>query len=973
MPSDMGPEWVESLMADNTLTLDRLREALGSEYHFEREIGHGGMATVFLANDVELNRPVAIKVLKSEVAAAIGPSRFLREIQIASRLSHPHLVPLHASGEKNGLLYYVMPFVEGETLRDRLKRDKQLSIDEALRITRDVAAGLSYAHQHGVVHRDIKPENILLQDGHAIVVDFGIARAITVSANEPLTTSGMIIGTPMYMSPEQGLGTRELDARTDIYSLACVLYEMLAGEPPFGGPSLQAIVARHASERVPSLRLVRPGVSEEFEAALGRALAKAPADRFATMDDFTRALDGARPDTGRRGLLGKRRLRAVAVATGVTLATVIAAVALRASLDGSLSEHDWVLVADFDAPPGDQQSGDVVRELATRALQQSSFVRLVDRRQLNEVMRHAGIPETTFVDAAKARELAVRSSVRAILRGGVRRLDSSTYEIVLHVVDVEDGLSLASTVGTAREATLPDTIHELVRRLRQELGERRADISATRPLRDVATPSLQAFRHYSQALDRVNIAGDLSGSNALLAEALALDPEFASAWALLGTNHVTARQLDSARIAYGRALALPGRLSDAELYRLKGDAAYALDRDLPSAVKWYDLYLAEAPHSRSGHSNRALYRSALGQYEAALSDLDRAVQLNPFGPELIQPVILNRAAILVTVGRNEDAQRATAMLTGPFATYMKIMVASATSRWSVAESLSAAAGDDPVTTGVFRINATASRASALAAQGSVVAADSLLRAAAAASRGSTARWYERARLLLALASGSRLEARTDLVASDTTPAGDMLRLLWAAAAGDTASARAGLVRLARSSSRTSASLGDGPLLIEAMIAAREDNWPGVISLVGSRAAAGEHDPIMLDRPDSFMMRWLVATAFERVGAADSASAYYSLILRPIHLPPGHYALRGLPFGFAHFRLAALAEKLGDRPAALRHLDAFVAAFDAPDVVTGPLVQAAIDRREVLSAAADTRPRTRSSAAANPARALAVSP
>jgi eukaryotic-like serine/threonine-protein kinase len=231
--------------------LKRLASAIGDRYAIERELGRGGMATVYLAADRKHGRRVAIKVLDPELASAIGPGRFLQEIQIAARLTHPNILPLHDSGEANGLLYYVMPYVEGESLRDRLERERHLTLDAAIQVVRHVAAALAYAHGHGVVHRDIKPENILLTGGQAIVADFGIARAIDAAGSQHLTGTGLAIGTPAYMSPEQVGAERTLDGRTDIYSLACVAYEMLGGEPPFTGPSAQAVMARHAVDPPP--------------------------------------------------------------------------------------------------------------------------------------------------------------------------------------------------------------------------------------------------------------------------------------------------------------------------------------------------------------------------------------------------------------------------------------------------------------------------------------------------------------------------------------------------------------------------------------------------------------------------------------------------------------------------------------------------------------------------------------------------
>ncbi len=266
-----------------------LRAGMQDRYAIERELGRGGMAVVYLAHDLRHDRPVALKVLHPELAASLGPERFQREIRFAARLQHPHILTVLDSGEAAGQLWFTMPFVEGESLRDRLRRERQLPVDVALQIGREAARALDYAHQHGIVHRDIKPENILLtSDGTTLVADFGIARAL--EGDDRLTRTGLAIGTPAYMSPEQAAGEKEVDARTDVYSLGAVLYEMLAGEPPFTGPTAQAMIARRLSEPPPSVRRTRPNVPETVDLAIQRALAPVAADRFASAAELARAL-----------------------------------------------------------------------------------------------------------------------------------------------------------------------------------------------------------------------------------------------------------------------------------------------------------------------------------------------------------------------------------------------------------------------------------------------------------------------------------------------------------------------------------------------------------------------------------------------------------------------------------------------------------------------------------------------------------
>src|SRR3954447_25379855 len=271
--------------------LTRLTTALEQRYRIERQLGAGGMATVYLATDLKHDREVALKVLRPELGAVLGVERFLAEIKITARLDHPHILTLIDSGAEAGWLYYVLPFVRGESLRDKLNREHQLGLDEAIAITRQVASALDYAHRHGVVHRDIKPENILLLEGEAMLADFGIALAVSEAGGNRLTETGLSLGTPQYMSPEQATGDRLLDARSDLYSLAAVLYEMLAGEPPVTGPSAQAMIAKLMTERPVHLRVVRPSVPEAVDAAVARALDKTPADRFPSAGDFVRALD----------------------------------------------------------------------------------------------------------------------------------------------------------------------------------------------------------------------------------------------------------------------------------------------------------------------------------------------------------------------------------------------------------------------------------------------------------------------------------------------------------------------------------------------------------------------------------------------------------------------------------------------------------------------------------------------------------
>ena len=873
---------------------DTAMSIFAGRYEIERVLGEGATAVVYLARDTQGGRAVAVKLLRPELAESSANARFLKEIRRTAMLDHPHILPVLDSGVHEGRPYFVLPYMEGGTLRHRLKRENQLEIRDAIGIVQTVAEALDYAHDRGLIHRDVKPENILFNDGRACLGDFGIARALENVYGENSTSASVVRGTPAYMSPEQASGSSGLDGRSDIYALACVFYEMVTGMPAFMGPTPESVIAQRFTHPPRELRVYRPSAPAAIEAVLGKALSIPAADRFRTAGEFAEALAAAAVGSAAAVAVpvvpGRQRRAKLLLGLGVALMAALIGVS---AMDTPLNQNDWILIADFDGPPGDERLAKHVRDLATQALKQSRFVQVFDRRQLNEVMRRASIPETTHVSVERARELAARSSVRAVISGSVRRMPPRSIEVVLHAVNVEDGGSLASEVRMTTDSTLADSLNVIVRSLRGKIGEREGAISSTRPLRDVATPSFAAFRMYSEGLDSLALRNDHGASNRAMWEAVRLDTAFAAAWAVMGANYLSARQIDSARMAYGRALAFPQRMSPAETYRLRGDAAYAFEHDLQATLKWYDLFLTENPNSRSGRTNRAVFRSALGQWDEAVRDLRDAVPLNPFGAALIQPTLFNLAAALVAVGRRDEARAVRDSLSGAPAAYVDLILAQSESRWSDAERIARTALSDPRTTSFYRIHAVTSLASALAAQGSRQAGDSVLLAAIAGSSGPTARWYDRARLLGALANDAGAGASgTAITRTDTSAAADMLRALWSAALGDTSEARRVLLRHGRPSAATATVFGSSPLLVQGWLAARRADWPEVTRLLGRMAWEGEMDPTIFDRPDSFHLRLLVTRAYDAMSRADSARAFRERMLDPVLLPPGHFPLRG---------------------------------------------------------------------------------
>jgi len=595
--------------------------SLGAAYTIERELGRGGMATVFLARDAKHHRHVALKVLDRQLAASLGTERFLAEIRVTAHLQHPNVLPLFDSGETNGLLFYVMPFVDGESLRAKLDREGELPVDEALRIASAIASALDYAHRHGVVHRDVKPENVLLSDGVPMVADFGIAKAIVnsrlddASTNPGLTRAGLAVGTPSYMSPEQAMG-EAVDGRSDIYALGCVLYEMLSGDVPFTGPSAQSVIAKHLAAAVPSIRVVRDSVPLNVDAAIVRAMAKTPADRFTNPARFAAALFSAAPV---ESMSDSSRLTSVAV----------------------------LPFANMSADKENEYFGDGLAEEIINVLARVPGLKV------------AGRTSSFFFRGGDVEfgEIGRRLNVGHILEGSVRTAGNH-IRVMAQLINVTDGFHLWSE-RYDREKTdifaIQDEITEAIAgalqiKLSPEVGTLRRH-----------TPNLRAYAAYLEARDHWvrPTPESLVRVKECLEHAIELDPTFALAYSLLGAHYTMlanigfspAREvIPLARAAEQAALRIEPSLPEA--HALLGVCA-GTDFEWNEAEREWRLAMAHEPVSRDvrfWYGNH--YLLSIGRCAEAVEAMARGLQEDPLN-------VLYRhhfAVGLRHAGRLEDAE-----------------------------------------------------------------------------------------------------------------------------------------------------------------------------------------------------------------------------------------------------------------------------------------------------------------------------
>jgi eukaryotic-like serine/threonine-protein kinase len=636
--------------------LAQLRAGLAGQYTFERELGRGGMATVYLAHDLKHKRPVALKVLLPELAASLGADRFHREVEIAARLQHPHILTVLDSGETAGQFWFTMPYVEGESLRARLGRERQLPVEDTLRIGREAGQALQYAHEHGVIHRDIKPENLLLtSDGNTLVADFGIARALGDS-DDQLTQTGLSVGTPAYMSPEQAAGERSLDARTDIYSLGVVVYEMLAGEPPYTGPTAQAILARRFSEAPRPLRTMRETIPEPIEQAVLKALAKAPADRFATAAQFAQALTlsvttptaiptivpsvvapvstpSAMPLPARR----VRRRIPIGVATlciGFALGLGVLFAWRRAhTAEPAGPKRLAVLPFENQGDSADAYFADGITDELRGKLATVPGLEVV-----------AGGSSSAYRRTTKSLpEIAKELGADFLLVGKIRwekAAGANRVRVSPELIRVVPGTAPTTKWAQPFDASLTDVFQvqaDIAGRVTEALNVALSP-STAQPLAARATANPEAHDLYLRANEYFSHSnrGDNAIALQLYQQAVTLDSNFALAWAMVSQTHAYAhwqhwnpdpQELVLAQRAAERALALQPDLPQAHL--AMGYYHYWAHRDYDRALAEFSIAGRSLPNDADLMEAIGLVQRRQGKWQEALASLKRAVELDP--------------------------------------------------------------------------------------------------------------------------------------------------------------------------------------------------------------------------------------------------------------------------------------------------------------------------------------------------------
>jgi tetratricopeptide (TPR) repeat protein/TolB-like protein len=1024
---------------------DRLASVMGTAYRLGHELGGGGMSRVFLADEVELGRKVVVKVLPPDMAAGVNQDRFTREIQLAAGLQHPHIVPVHATGSGADLLWYTMPYIEGESLRARLRREGTLSVQETVQVLRDVSDALDYAHRRGVVHRDIKPDNVMCSGRHALVTDFGVAKAVAHSGGSAaVTTVGMTLGTPAYMAPEQAAGDPSVDHRADLYALGAMAYEMLTGEPPFTGPSPQSVMAMHVTRAPERLTNRRPAVPAELESVVMHALEKNPADRWqqaaellpqldallssgtltATTRTVLRRTDPLRVAAGfalaaagilsmawwtvqllglpdwvfqgavglmvagaplvlyagrseRRRALARSREHSVSLALpgpvkrlttlrGALLAGVLAFLALSVGTgafmllrargvgpfatlvtSGALPAGGLVVVADFGNQTRDSLLAGAVTEALRIDLSRSPVIRVMEERDIAQVLRRMERAPGTPLDAQLAREVAERQGGATVVAGEVAALGNG-FSLTGRVVAVNDGSTLLAVRETAADADgIIAAVDRLSRKLREGIGESLRSIRAGERLQDVTTRSLGALRIYSVATEMLRQGRNAEGQR-FLEEAVRIDSTFAMAWRGLAVVYNNTQQPRTrVMAASARTYALRDRLPERE--RLLAIANYHMrvTRDPVQAAATLRQLLATWPDDVSALNNLGTMLRALGRHQEAAAAYRTALAVRP-----VTPVVGNLILTLSDLGAFASADSVVTEGLRRFPT--------SPNRWQWKGALALARGDYDAA-----LAATDSGARETDPRARRIAHTQ--RTAVFEARGQLARAAETRAARAALemsdgAAGTALQVQVERAVTEVAllgQAGDGGRAvdsLLAAHPFETLEPEdrpyltlAEFYFLTRQPAKGQRQLSEWIAEVPGQRGEAGPEWVRGLALLmeGNPARALPVFRASRGRPFSCSVcaLWEIAQAFDAIGQADSAlTAYLAVVTTPSRFDN---AMRYRRLAPAHFRLGELYAARGDVERARSHYQAGVALWAQADPPLLPRVDEARRRLQTM--------------------------
>jgi tetratricopeptide (TPR) repeat protein/predicted Ser/Thr protein kinase len=903
-----------------------------SHYKILEKLGEGGMGVVYKAQDTKLERTVAIKFLPPHLSRdEEATKRFMHEAKAASALDHPNIATIHeVDRTADGRTFVVMAYYDGETLKSRIDRGC-IPVNEALDVASQVAAGLACAHETAIVHRDIKPSNIIItKRGDAKIIDFGLAK---LAGKTRITREGSTLGTAAYMSPEQAMG-KEVDQCSDIFSLGSILYEMLAGEPPFTGEHEAALLYEIVHEPYRPLLEKRPDAPAPIEAVLARCLAKDRSDRYQSaselQEDISRIRDSERKHVSGADVKSSARGRQAAYQRwvwGIAAAAIVAVlVTLRTlippesgeekiGLVGTAGRPAGIIVSELDGPADDPSLAAAVGALVVSSLNESRVVRPFSDADIKQGLKLSMKPDTARVTGEVARELAYRGGAPVYISGRVDRI-AGGYSIVLNVMDSESGSYVFSVSGVAEtKDDLIGTAIGVSGDLRRRIGEHVKTMKAEQRDLQAVTPSFEAYRAHVRALElhqRMRYAASIDAARG----ALRIDPDLAHAWALIGYNFSNMGREDSSLVAFEEALKRSDRLTERNRLSIEAMVKMCHEWDLMGALNLYDRLVNEYSYDRN---NYAVCLQFLGRYEESLDMLQQEADSRPFGPnELLRWNMMESSMIL---GRYKQARELIRQFGVPtLLPYSELILASAQSEWPRADSIAQLGIFNPVRKSKYLAARDASRGSMRRlGRRYVEMRDETFQL----DNYHTCFWL----LMLERMTGSKNICGPCPMCEDETIVGLIIRAFKLANRGDIDSIPPVLEAIRANPARKLRKYFVPITLVELGAAQEKGDMKSLAALVESLTESFHYSDFAYELP----VRWMIADAYEHLGYFDEAAERFEYVLDPKRLMGSRdYLVRPSYCAYAHRRLALLYARLGNAEKARDHLDAFEAMFTHPD-------------------------------------------